>query len=92
MATKYLQVQDVVGRYGGALSSWTIYELARTGRIPHRKHVGGKRLLFAERELDLWDDGAPLEVRQLPRGGRVVRPVENHTAPRQRRAPVSKAV
>jgi predicted DNA-binding transcriptional regulator AlpA len=70
----YLQVGDVVERYGGALSQWTVYELARTGQIPHRKHAGGKRLLFLAAELDAWDDGEALQVRKLPRGGRVVTP------------------
>lgn len=72
---KYLSVADVVARYSGTLSAWSVYELARTSRIPHRKHAGGKRLLFLEQDLDAWDDGAELEVRKLPRGGRVVLPI-----------------
>lgn len=76
---RYLSVPDVVDRYGGTLSSWSVYEYARGGRIPHRKRPGAKALLFLEDELTAWDDGAELEVRRLPRGGRVVRPVPiNH--------------
>ncbi|HEY2374264.1 MAG TPA: hypothetical protein VGH82_17220 [Gaiellaceae bacterium] len=65
---------DVHERYGGSWSEWQVREFARTGRIPHRKPAGTNRLLFLAAELDQWDDGAPLEIRRLPKGGRVVVP------------------
>ena len=45
------------------------------GTVPHRKPPGGRRCLFIEDEVRAWVDGAALEVVELPRGGRVVRPV-----------------
>ena len=74
MSRRYLTVKDVAARYGGAWSEWQIRELARTNRLPHRKHAGCSRLLFLETELDAYDDGAPLHVRTLPKGGRIVTP------------------
>lgn len=71
---RYLTLADVEERYAGAWSRWQLYELARTSRIPHRRPAGTRRLLFLESDLDAWDDGAPLDVRRLPRGGRVVLP------------------
>jgi hypothetical protein len=69
----YLDVQAVGTRYG--YSVWTIYEKARLCLIPHRKHPGGRKLLFSGPELDAWDNGAvDLEIIKLPRGGRIVRP------------------
>jgi hypothetical protein len=35
---------------------------------------GQRALLFVEGELLAWEDGAELDVRKLPDGGRVVRP------------------
>lgn len=60
----------VAARYGR--SPWWVYEEARFCRLPHRKRGG--TLLFLEHELDAADDGACLEVKRLPNGGRVVRP------------------
>jgi predicted DNA-binding transcriptional regulator AlpA len=69
----YLDVAAVAARYG--YSPWTIYETSRLGQIPHRKHPGGRKLLFSEPELTEWDNGAvDLEFIKLPRGGRIVRP------------------
>ena len=72
---QYVGVEAVVDRYSGVESKWTIYELCRRFEIPHRKPPGTRQLLFLPDELDAWEDGAELEVVQLPRGGRVVRPV-----------------
>jgi excisionase family DNA binding protein len=69
---RYLSVGDVAARYG--VSEWTVYDWARRTRIPFRKHPGSNRLLFLEAELDAFDDGAPLEVKRLARGGKVVTP------------------
>jgi hypothetical protein len=71
----YLTLGDVVARYGGAYSKYTLYEATRTGSIPHRKLPGRRELLFIEQELDAFDDGAELEVVHRRDGGRVVRPV-----------------
>ena len=75
----YLTLRDVVERYGGSYSAWTLREKARRGEIPHLKHPGGKALLFREDELDLWDVGVELERRVVRRRGaspgRVVTPV-----------------
>lgn len=65
-------VEDVAGRYH--VSVRTVRELTRTGAIPHRRLPGSRRCLFLEVELQSWDDGAELEVRELARGGRVVKP------------------
>jgi predicted DNA-binding transcriptional regulator AlpA len=70
---RYLSVPEVAKRNG--VSEWTIYDQARLCRLPHRKHAGGRRLLFLASELDRHDDGASLEVTKLAGGGRVVRPV-----------------
>ena len=71
---RYLSVADVVERYGGAWSEWQVREMARTGRMPHRKPAGTNRLLFLAGELDAWDDGTPLQSVRVAKGGRVVRP------------------
>lgn len=55
------------------VTPWSIREMARSGRIPHRKF--GRRLLFEEGELRAWMDGATLETTSLPAGGRRVRTV-----------------
>jgi hypothetical protein len=81
----YLTLEAVVERYGGAYSKWQLYELARTGRVPHRKHPSSNRLLFEESSLDLWDDGCELVVKQLSRGGRTVLPVQATSTPRRLR-------
>ena len=53
----------------------TMGELARLGRVPHRKAPGSRRCLFLAHEIDAWMSGAGLEVRELPEGGRVVKVV-----------------
>ena len=78
-ARKYLSLDDVVERYSGAYSAWTLREKARRGEIPHLKHPGSKALLFDESWLDAFDGGAELERRILRRRGlapgRIVKPV-----------------
>lgn len=68
----FLLVADVAVLLG--CSSRTIHERTRLCEIPHRKPPGARRCLFLEDELRAWLDGAVLEVVELPRGGRVVRP------------------
>lgn len=68
----YVLVEDVAARLYRCKR--TIHELARNNEIPHRKLPGSRRLLFLPAELELWENGCELEVVELPRGGRVVRP------------------
>jgi excisionase family DNA binding protein len=68
----YLLAEDVASLLG--CSKRTLHERTRLGEIPHRRPPGARRLLFLPDELRLWLDGAELEVIDLPRGGRVVRP------------------
>jgi excisionase family DNA binding protein len=68
----YLLVDEVAERL--RCSVRTIYELTRSQAIPHRRLPGGRRCLFLEPELEAWEAGAPLEVIETGRGGRVVRP------------------
>jgi hypothetical protein len=74
----YLSLADVVARYGGVYSAWTIRDKARRGEIPHLRHAGCKKILFREDWLDLFDEGAELERETIRRRGlspgRVVRP------------------
>jgi hypothetical protein len=76
----YMGVQDVADRYG--VSSWTVYDLCRAGRLPHRKLPARRDLMFLEAELDAYDDGAELEVIRRGAGGRVVRPRGRAKEPR----------
>jgi hypothetical protein len=68
----YLLVEDVARRYH--CSTRRVHELTRTNAIPHRRLPGSRRCLFLPAELDAWDNGAALDVRELDRGGRIVRP------------------
>ncbi len=70
----FLAVQDVAAHLRCSVRS--VHELTRCGEIPHRKFPGSRRCLFRVDELEAWEDGAPLEVVDLPRGGRIVRPAK----------------
>jgi hypothetical protein len=71
----YLSLPAVVDRYAGVYSKWTLYELTRTGGIPHRKLPGRRGLLFPVDELEAFEDGAEMETFPIGGGGRVCRPV-----------------
>jgi excisionase family DNA binding protein len=71
-SSPYLLVEDVAERLH--CSTRTVHELTRTNSIPHRRLPGSRRCLFRIDELESWEDGAPLRVIVLPRGGRVVAP------------------
>ena len=71
-STPYLLVEDVAERL--RCSTRTVHELTRTKSIPHRRLPGSRRCLFRSDELEAWERGSPLEVTELPRGGRVVIP------------------
>jgi hypothetical protein len=73
---EYLSMRQVVERYAGVWSAWTLYEWTRTGRIPHRKLPGRRELIFPLDELQAFEDGAPLETLALPDGGRSCRPIK----------------
>jgi excisionase family DNA binding protein len=68
----YLLVEDVAERL--RCSTRTVHELTRTSAIPHRRLPGTRRCLFRAAELEAWENGAPLDVVELPRGGRLVTP------------------
>lgn len=70
---RFLTAEQVASRLHCSIRS--VHELTRTGRIPHRRLAGQRRVLFVEAELVAWEDGASLETRELAGGGRVVRPV-----------------
>ena len=69
----FIGVREVAERY--RMSTRTIYDLMRSGGIPHRRLPGVSRCLFLPHELEEWEAGSELEVIEGPRGGRVVRPV-----------------
>jgi excisionase family DNA binding protein len=71
----YLTVEDVAVRLRCSIR--TVHELTRTGRIPHRRLPGSRRCLFLSNELERWEAGAALELRNLVHGGRVVSPKDN---------------
>lgn len=71
-ASAYLLVEDVAERFH--CSTRTVHELTRTNAIPHRRLPGTRRCLFREEELEEWENGSPLEVTELPHGGRLVVP------------------
>lgn len=71
-ASPYLLVADVAARL--RCSTRSVHELTRLREIPHRRLPGSRRCLFLVEELEAWEGGAPLEVVEMARGGRVVRP------------------
>ena len=68
----YLTTEDVAERYGQSVRS--VHGLTAANRLPCRRLPGVRRVLFLADELDLYDDGAVLEVLEE---GRVVRPKLN---------------
>ena len=72
MSAVYLTVEQVAERLH--LSTRAVHERTRLAEIPHRRIGGTRRCLFLPDELDAWLDGCELEVLELPRGGRVVKP------------------
>lgn len=66
----YLLVEAVADRYGCTVG--TVQERCRLRQLPHRKLPGSRRLLFLEAELERYDAGGELVVKELARGGRVV--------------------
>lgn len=58
------------------MSVWSVYELSRRNRIPLRRLPHTRGLLFPLAELEIWENGAELEVENLAGGGRICRPVQ----------------
>jgi excisionase family DNA binding protein len=58
------------------MSKRSVHELTRSGRIPFTRIAGTRPCLFQTDEIRQWLDGAPLEVVDLPGGGKRVRPIE----------------
>ena len=71
-AVQFLITSEVAARLRCSLR--TVHELTRFNRIPHRRLAGARRCLFRTDELEAWENGARLEVHDLPDGGRIVRP------------------
>jgi excisionase family DNA binding protein len=72
-SVSYLRLEDVAELLH--VSTRTVRELTRTGRIPHRRIGGTRRCLFVLDEVNAWVDGCELEIVSAANGGRVVRPV-----------------
>jgi predicted DNA-binding transcriptional regulator AlpA len=68
----FIRPEDVAERYGKSLE-W-VWEQCRQNRIPHRRWPSSRGYLFLEVELEAWESGAPLNVQELPDGGKVVKP------------------
>lgn len=83
MSATFLSLPQVVERYAGVWSKWTLYELVRRGEFPHRKLPGRRELLFPLADLEAFENGAELEVVKLPRGGRICRPKSPRTERRR---------
>ena len=71
--SRFLTADEVAARLRCSLR--TVHELARRNEIPLRRLPGCRRLLFVTDHLAQWEDGTPLEIVPLSRGGRVVRPI-----------------
>lgn len=78
-ARPFLTAPEVAARL--RCSVRTIHELSRHNKIPLRRLPGSRQLLFLSEHLARWENGAPLEVIDLPCGGRIVRPTENPLSP-----------
>jgi excisionase family DNA binding protein len=72
VTASYLLVEEVARLL--RCSTRSVHELTRAREIPHRRLPGTRRCLFTAADLAAWMDGAQLEVVELPKDGRVVRP------------------
>jgi len=70
--TAYVTVEQVAELLH--ISTRTVHSLVSRRQLPHRRIAGTRRVLFVPAELEARANGAELEVLELPRGGRVVRP------------------
>ena len=74
----FLTAEEVSARLRCSLR--TVHELSRRNEIPLRRLPGTRRLLFPLIDIQAWEEGAPLEVIELPRGGRSVRAIREEQA------------
>ncbi len=58
-----------------AMSAWTLGEACRRLEFPHVKLPHRRRILIDRRQVAAYLEGAPLEAKRLPGGGRVVKTV-----------------
>ena len=75
MSAPPLTPDQVRARYGWA-SLYPLHDRMRKGRIPHVLRKGERHAWFPLEWLAEYDLGCPLEVVELPDGGRVCRPKE----------------
>ncbi len=74
-ATTFLTVEEVAELL--RTSPRVIHERTRLRQIPHRRLPGTRRCLFVREEVELYVTDQPdLEIIELDRGGRIVRPKE----------------
>jgi len=74
-STVFLSMPQVIERYAGVWTSWTIYDHVRRGLLPHLKMPGRRDLLFPLADLERYEAGeCDLETVKLPGGGRSCRP------------------
>ena len=57
-----------------AMSPWTLSEACRRLQFPHVKLPHRRRILIDRRHVAAFLDGATLESKRLPGGGRIVKP------------------
>jgi len=57
-----------------SMSAWTLAEACRRLEFPHFKLPHRRRVLIDVRHVAAFLEGAPLESKRLPGGGRVVKP------------------
>jgi hypothetical protein len=71
----YISMAQLVDRYAGVWSRWSLYEHVRHERLPHLKLPGRRDLLFSLADLERYEAGeVELETVRLPNGGRICRP------------------
>jgi hypothetical protein len=71
---RFLNITETAERYG--TTPRALRDKTRKNLIPFTLRPGWKGCMFLPEHLDAWDDGAALEVVELPDGGKLVRPVE----------------
>lgn len=79
----WLLTEDVAAELG--VSRSTVQEWVSRCLIPHRKPAHTRRCFIPRREFEDWLEGANLETRVLPGGGRVVRVVRPESPVRRSR-------
>ena len=73
MTSPFLRVRDVALRYH--VAEGTVYSWTSRDRITYRKLAGSRGVLFVPADLERFEAGAALEVRETQGGGKVVIPL-----------------